>query len=216
MIRIVIANEHPVVRQGLRVFLDSDPEFDIVGETDNGPEVLRLVEDLRPDVLIVDLVIRGQDGPELTQQITRQWPDVRVVILSIRSDETSVQKALGSGAVGYVLKDSTAAELRRAIHDVMAGRRYLSPQLSERAIEAFVRNAQHAPFDEYNTLTSREQEVFRLAALGLNNAEVAAKLSISPRTVETHRSRIMHKLGLRTQTELVRYALRRGIVPKDD
>ena len=114
-----------------------------------------------------------------------------------------------------MLKESTAAELRRAIHDVMAGRRYLSAPLAERAIEAFVRSAQHGAFDEYNTLTSREQEVLKLAAQGLNNAEIAAKLAISPRTVETHRARLMHKLGLRTQTELVRYALRRGILSLD-
>jgi len=216
MIRIVVANNYPVVRQGLRSFLEHDPELSIVGETDDGPQAISLVEELHPDVLITDLLLREMDGLEVTQQVTRRWPDIRVVVMTTRSDETSVQKALASGAVGYVLKDSTAPELRRAIHDVIYGRRYLSAPLSERAIEAFVRSAQNGAFDPYNTLTSREQEVLKLAAQGLNNADIASKLSISPRTVETHRSRIMQKLGLRTQTELVRYALRRGILPLDN
>jgi DNA-binding NarL/FixJ family response regulator len=215
MIRIVVANDLPVVRQGLRSFLEADTEFSVVGETDNGQEVVALVEQFQPDVLIIDLVMRNANGFDVMRQIAGRWPDVHVVIMTTQADAASVQKALANGAAGYILKDATAADLRRAIRDVMAGRRYLSTPLAERAIEAFMRSIENGAFDEYNTLTSREQEVLKLAAQGLNNADIASKLSISPRTVETHRGRIMHKLGLRTQTELVRYALRRGILSLD-
>jgi two-component system, NarL family, response regulator NreC len=216
MIRFVIADDHYVVRQGLRAFLEADPEFSVVGEVDSGSEAISLVETLQPDVLIVDLIMPGMGGLEVAEQVTRQWPNVRVIILSGHADDATVRQALAVGAAGYVLKNADPAELSRAIQDVIAGRHYLSPPLSERAIEAFMRGTAQAAFDEYDTLTGREQEVLKLAAMGLNNAEVAAKLSISPRTAETHRGRIMHKLGLRTQTELVRYAIRRGILPMDE
>src|SRR5258708_3729051 len=212
MITIVVVDDHHVVRQGLRGFLETEPDFEIVGEAASGLEAGPLVEQLRRDVLIVDLLMPDVDGFEVIKQVVAQWPQTRVIVLSMYSDETSVQKAFGSGAVGYALKDSTASELSRGIREVMAGRRYLAPPLSDLAIEAFIRAGQRPVADEYDTLTPREQEVLALAARGLNNTEVAAKLSISPRTAETHRLRMMHKLGLHSQTELVRYALRRGIL----
>jgi DNA-binding NarL/FixJ family response regulator len=214
MLRIVVVDDHHVVRQGLRGFLETEPEFSIVGEAANGVDACTVVEELQPDVLIVDLIMPGLDGLEVTQHVTRHCPNIRVIILSMHGDEASVQKALASGAAGYVLKDSTAGDLVRAIRDVVAGRRYLSAPLSERAIEAFVRSAQQAAADEddHNALTHREQEVLRLAALGFSNTEIATKLIISPRTAEAHRAKMMRKLGLRSQTELVLYALRQGIL----
>jgi DNA-binding NarL/FixJ family response regulator len=214
MLRIVVVDDHHVVRQGLRGFLETEPEFIIVGEAANGVDACTVVEELQPDVLIVDLIMPGLDGLEVTQHVTRHCPNIRVIILSMHGDEASVQKALASGAAGYVLKDSTAGDLVRAIRDVVAGRRYLSAPLSERAIEAFVRSAQQAAADEddHNALTHREQEVLRLAALGFSNTEIATKLIISPRTAEAHRAKMMRKLGLRSQTELVLYALRQGIL----
>jgi two-component system, NarL family, response regulator NreC len=214
MLRIVVVDDHHVVRQGLRGFLETEPEFIIVGEAANGVDACTVVEELQPDVLIVDLIMPGLDGLEVTQHVTRHCPNIRVIILSMHGDEASVQKALASGAAGYVLKDSTAGDLVRAIRDVVAGRRYLSAPLSERAIEAFVRSAQQAATDEddHNALTHREQEVLRLAALGFSNTEIATKLIISPRTAEAHRAKMMRKLGLRSQTELVLYALRQGIL----
>ena len=216
MIRIVVADDHDVVRRGLRSFLEIDPEFSIVGEAANGLEVAPLIEELQPDVLILDMTMPGKTGLEVTQEIMQRWPQTRVIILSMHSDEALVQKALSYGAAGYVIKDSTSADIGRAIRDVVAGRRFLSSPLSERAIEAFMRNAPQVGFDAYTTLTAREQEVLKLAAQGLNNAEIGTQLAISPRTAETHRSRMMHKLGLRTQTELVRYAIKRGILPLDE
>jgi two-component system, NarL family, response regulator NreC len=214
MLTIVVVDDHHVVRQGLRGFLETEPEFSIVGEAANGVDACTVVEELQPDVLIVDLIMPGMDGLEVTQYVTRHCPNVRVIILSMHGDEASVQKALASGAAGYVLKDSTAGDLVRAIRDVVAGRRYLSAPLSERAIEAFVRSAQQAAADEddHNALTHREQEVLRLAAMGFSNTEIATKLTISPRTAEAHRAKMMRKLGLRSQTELVLHALRQGIL----
>jgi DNA-binding NarL/FixJ family response regulator len=214
MLRIVVVDDHHVVRQGLRGFLETEPEFKIVGEAANGLDGCAVVEELQPDVLIVDLIMPGMDGLEVTQHVTQHCPNIRVIILSMHGDEASVQKALACGAAGYVLKDSTAADLTRAIRDVVAGRRYLSSTLSERAIEAFVRSAQHAASDDddYNQLTNREHEVLKLAAVGFSNTEIATKLTISPRTAEAHRANMMRKLGLRSQTELVLHALRHGIL----
>ncbi len=216
MISVVVADDQPVVRQGLRSFFDGDSAITIVGDTGSGPELFGLLEELHPDVLIVGLTLPGIDGLEMTREVARRWVDIRVIILTMCSDEVLVQKALTSGALGYVLKNSTAAELKHAIHEVAAGRRHLSAPIAEQAIEAFVRGGKQPPFDRYNTLTKREQEVLKLAARGLSNAAIAGRLLISPRTVETHRARLMRKLGLRTQTELVRYSLRRGIVPMDE
>jgi two-component system, NarL family, response regulator NreC len=215
-INIVVADDHHVVRVGLRSLLEADAEFSVVGEATNGLDVIPVLEDLQPDVVIVDLLMPGQDGFQVTQQVTQRWPEMRVIILTIQESEVCVQKAFANGAAAYVLKNSTPADLARAIRDVVTGRRYLSPALFDRAIEAFVNCPRQTTFDPYTTLTRREQEVLTLAAMGLNIAQVATRLSISPRTVETHRSKILHKLELRTQTDLVRYAVRRGIIHLDD
>jgi DNA-binding NarL/FixJ family response regulator len=215
MIRVVVADDQPVVRQGLRSFFDGDSAITIVGDTGSGPELIDLLQEFQPDVLIIDLALPGIDVLEVTREVTQRWVDIHVIILTMSSGEAQVQKALTNGAAGYVLRNSTAAELRRAIHEVVAGRRYLSAPLVDQAIESIVRAGKQPPFDAYNTLTHREQEVLKLAAGGLNNSAIASRLLISPRTVESHRARLMRKLGLHTQTELVRYDLRRGIVPMD-
>jgi DNA-binding NarL/FixJ family response regulator len=166
-------------------------------------------------VIVLDLMMPGLNGLEATRQIGARSPQTRIVILSMHANEAYVLEALKNGASGYVLKDSSAAELVRAVREVMAGRRYLSPPLSERAIETYVQKALEAARDVYETLTNREREVLHLAAEGSSNAEIAVRLSLSARTVETHRAHMMHKLGLRTQTDLIRYALQRGIIPME-
>jgi two-component system response regulator NreC len=160
----------------------------------------------------MDLAMPSIDGWTVTQRAHQRWPDLRIIILSIHADEASVRRALANGAMGYILKDAPTEDLLQAVKTVMVGRRYLSPLLSERAIDVFVNGPSTSSntADAFETLTSREREVFDLAAEGLNNNEIAAQLSISPRTAETHRANIMRKLGLRTQTDLVRYAIRRG------
>lgn len=213
MTTIVLADDHHIVRQGLRALLEAEPDFSLVGETGDGLEAVQLAERLRPDVIVLDLMMPGLNGLEATRQIAARAPQTRVVILSMHANEAYVLEALRNGAAGYVLKDSSAAELVRAVREVVAGRRYLSPPLSERAIEAYIQKAQETPRDPYDTLTNREREVLHLAAQGHSSAEIAARLSLSPRTVETHRAHLMRKLGLRSQTDLIRYALQRGIIP---
>jgi two-component system response regulator NreC len=213
---IVLAEDHQIVRQGLRALLEPEADFQIVGEASDGSEALQLAERVRPDVMIVDLMMPGLNGLEVTHQVARRSPKTRVIILSAFDNEAYVTEALGNGAAGYVLKKSSAADLVQAVREVITGRRYLSPTLSERAIEAYVRFIQEvrdSALDLYETLTPREREVLHLAAEGYTNAEIAARLSISRRTVETHRANMMRKLGLRTPTDLIRYAVQRGILP---
>ncbi len=167
-------------------------------------------------MLVIDLMMPGLSGLEVTRQVHQRSPRTHIVILSMYSNEAYVLEALKNGAAAYVLKGSSTADLVQAVREVAAGRRYLSPPLSERAIERYVQKAEYTVRDSYDTLTNREREVLHLAAEGLTNAEVADRLSISPRTAETHRANLMRKLGLRTQTDLIRYALRRGILPLND
>jgi DNA-binding NarL/FixJ family response regulator len=216
MTSIVLAEDHQVVRQGLRALLEAQSDFRLIGEAGDGLQTLQLVEHLHPDVLIVDLMMPGLNGLEVTRQVSQRSPGTRVVILSMHSNEAYVLEALRNGAAGYVLKDSSAADLVQAVREVVTGRRYLSSPLSERAIEAYLQKATSANMDAYETLTTREREVLQLAAEGYSNTDIAERLSISPRTAETHRANMMHKLGLRTQTDLIRYALRRGILPMEE
>ncbi len=215
-VSILLADDHPVVRQGLRALLEGEPDFRIVDEAGDGLEASQLAERLQPDMLVLDLMMPGLNGLEVTRQVSQRSPRTRVVILSMHANEAYVLEALRNGATGYVLKDSSAADLVQAVREVTAGRRYLSPPLSERAIEAYTQKAKAAVLDLYETLTAREREVLHLAAEGHTSREIADRLHISPRTVEVHRANMMHKLGLRTQTDLIRYALRRGILPMEE
>jgi len=213
-IRILLADDHQVVREGFRALLEAEPDFEIVAETGDGLEAVRLTEHQKPHVLVVDLMMPGLNGLEVARQITQRLPRTHIVVLSMHANEAYVLEALKNGACAYVLKDASAAELVRAVREANVGRRYLSPPLSEPAIDNYIQRTRNSDsLDLYDTLTNREREVLQLAAEGHTNAEIAGRLFISPRTVETHRANVMHKLGLRSQTELVRYALRRGIMP---
>lgn len=212
-ISILLADDHIVVRQGLRSLLEAQPDFEVIGEAKDGPETLQQVEALRPQVLVLDLVMPGMSGLEVVRRVHEQ---TRVIILSMHSNEAYVVEALRSGAYGYVLKDATAGELAEAIRAVVAGQHFLSAPFSEHGIEEYLRRGRTGPLDPYETLTAREREVLALAAGGLSNPEIAGRLMISPRTVEIHRANMMHKLNLHTQTELVRYAIRRGLVTLEE
>jgi len=214
-VKILLADDHPIVRQGLRTLLQAEAGFVMVGEASTGLEALQLVERSKPDVLIIDLMMPGMNGLEVLRQVNKLFPNVRVIVLSMHSNEAYVLEALKHGAAGYVLKESNSADLIQAVREVIAGRRYLSSPLSERAIEAYVQKGQDTGEDPYETLTTREREVLQLAAEGRTNPEIASALCVSPRTVEIHRANMMHKLGLHHQTDLVRYALRRGILSLD-
>ncbi|GAP15646.1 two component transcriptional regulator, LuxR family [Longilinea arvoryzae] len=212
-ITILLADDHIVVRQGLRSLLEAQPDFEVIGEAKDGLEAVKQVEALHPGVLVLDLVMPGMSGMEVVRRVHDQ---THVIILSMHSNEAYVVEALRSGAYGYVLKDATAGELAQAIRTVVNGQRFLSAPFSEHGIEAYLRRSRTGPLDPYETLTAREREVLVLAANGLSNPEIANRLTISPRTAEIHRANMMHKLDLHTQTDLVRYALRRGLVTLEE
>ncbi len=210
-IRLLLADDHPLVREGLRALLESDDDFCVVGQADDGVDVASLVEQLCPDVVVLDLMMPGRSGLDVTRELAQCPLAPPVLILSMHESEAYVFEALRSGAAGYVLKQAPAAELALGIRAVASGVRYLSPPLTERALEAYIRRA-GGEADPYDTLTGREREVVALAAEGHTNADIAAQLFISRRTVETHRARAMRKLGLRGHVELVLFAMRRGLV----
>lgn len=216
MIRIVLADDHHIVRQGLRALLELEPDFSIVGEAADGLEAIHQVERLKPDVLIIDLVMPGLNGLEVTRLISQRFPQTRVVILSMYTNESYVLEALRNGAFGYVPKCSEGIHLVQAVREAAAGRRYLSPPLSNEAVNAYAERTKETSVDIYETLTTREREVLHLVAEGHTNAEIAVRLFISPRTVEIHRASMMRKLGLRNYADLVRYALEKGILPQKD
>ncbi len=214
-IRLVLADDHPLVLEGLRALLESDADFSVVGQTDDGMEVRSMVESVRPDVVVLDLMMPGRSGLEVTRELAQRPKAPPMLILSMHESEAYVFEALRSGAAGYVLKQAPAAELSLAIRAVASGARYLSPPLTERALEAYVRRFGERP-DPYDTLTPRERQVLALAAEGHSNADIATRLFISRRTVESHRARAMRKLGLRTHVELALFAVRRGMVAHEN
>ena len=209
---IVIADDHHVVRQGLRALIERERDFAVTGEAADGREVAGVVERLKPHVLVLDLMMPGLNGLEVIRQVQRCAPGTRIVVLSMHANEAYVVEALRNGASAYVLKSASAAEVVKAAREVMAGRRHLSPPLSTRAIEEYAAKTKGGALDIYETLTPREREVLHLAAEGFGNPEIATRLSISVRTAETHRANLMRKLGLHSQTDVVRYAISRGII----
>jgi two-component system response regulator NreC len=213
---IVLADDHPVVRRGMRSLLESEPEFSVVDEAGDGLDTVRLVERLRPDVLILDLMMPGLNGLETLRIIRQRSPQTRVVVFSMYSGIAFIGEALKNGAMGYVLKGCEEEHLIRAVREAAAGKRFLCPPVTERAIEAYIEQARTAPLDPHETLTAREREVLQLAAEGATNPEIAARLHISHRTVENHRTSLMRKLRLKNHSELVRYALRRCLIPLDE
>ena len=213
-IKVLLADDHDLVRQGLRSLLESENGIEVVDECGDGREVLEKLEEASPDVLLCDLKMPGLNGLEVARKAANS--STRVLMLSVHADEVFVRKALHNGAAGYLLKDSSKEELVRAIREVAAGRHYLSAPLTARAIEAYADGPPpNDDFMGYDALTDREREILQLAAEGYGNKEIGERLFISPRTVETHRANFMRKLNVESQAELIRYALQRGILPDD-
>lgn len=212
MTTIVVADDHHLVRQGFILLLREEADFRLVGEASDGMEALRLVETTQPDILLLDLMMPRLHGLEVTRQLKAKQSPTKVIVISIHQEESYVIEALRSGAWGYVLKDSTGTDLIEAVRKVKQGWRYLSPSVSEIAINLL----QHQPVklarDGAPGLSNRERLVLQLAAEGMTSAQIAERLFISRRTAETHRANLMRKLELRSQTDLVRYAIRQGVI----
>lgn len=210
MTTIVLADDHHIVRHGLKAVLETDPDFKVVGEASGGNEAVKLVQQLKPNVLVCDLMMGGTNGFETTRLVRNLVPETNVIILSMYADESYVVEALRAGARGYILKTSPADEMIHAIREVINGNRYLSPSLSDRAFE-YYSNKSKGTSDE--DLTVRELEVLQLIVQGYTNERIADLWSISRRTVESHRTNLMRKLGLHNQKELKYYVFEHGIAP---
>ena len=215
-VTVLLADDHPIVRQGLRHLFEEESEINIVGEASDGLQAVQLTEKLKPNVLILDIMMPDLNGLEVLRQVKERSPGTTSIVLSMQSADVYVVEALKAGALGYVLKETGPSEMLNALQQVVRGQRYLSPRISERLIDVLIQTVEKAPADPYQTLTNREREVLQMAAEGLSSSEIGKRLSISPRTAELHRGRMMNKLGLRNQTELIRYALKRGILPLED
>lgn len=214
MLSIVIADDHAVVRAGVRLVLEREADLRVVGEVAAGDEALTQTRALAPDVLVLDLSLPGLSGLEVARQVSAAGGPTRIVVLSMHSSDAYVFEAFKAGVGGYVLKDASAGELVRAIRSVAAGQQYLSPPLSLERLRMYAARAEPSA-DPYQALSVRERQVLELVADGGTNVEIAALLAVSPRTVEAHRASLMAKLGLRGQQELLRYAIRRGITKVD-
>jgi DNA-binding NarL/FixJ family response regulator len=212
-VTVLLADDHPIVRQGLRHLLEAEPDLKIVGEAEDGLQAVQLTEKFKPNVLVVDIMMPGLNGLEVLRQVKDRSPGTCSIVLSMQSADVYVVEALKSGALGYVLKETGPSELVNAVQQVISGKRYLSPRLSERLIDVLLQTSDELTLDPYETLTNREREILHMAAEGLTTSAIAKRLSISPRTAELHRGRMMGKLGFNNQTELIRYALKRGILP---
>ncbi len=212
-IKVMIIDDHEVVRRGLRVQLEAEANLLVVGEAVDGFDALEKIDSLNPDVVIADLQLPRMNGIEAIRQINLSYPRVKIIAYTFYDDESTVLSAFHAGAMGYVLKCSHLEELINAIRSTLAGHRYLGSPLPDLAIDAFINMRAVAPKDPYSLLTSREREVLQLVAERNSNVQIAQKLFISRRTVEIHRSHIMKKLGLhRPQVDLVRYAAERGLI----
>jgi two-component system, NarL family, response regulator NreC len=215
-IKILLVDDHAILRQGLRALLESEPDFQVTGEASTGLEALKKVETLNPDVVILDLGIPDLNGLEVTRRIHEDHPQTKIVILSMHEKEAYIIESVKYGASAYILKGSEAWELTQAIRQAMLGKRYLSSTFDENVIDSYLKKTQTGQLEPFETLTSRERQIMFLAAEGLSNQDIAQKLTISPRTVEVHRARVMHKLNLQNHAELVRYAITRKLIPLDD
>jgi two-component system response regulator NreC len=214
-IRILLADDHELVRKGIISLLANSPEFEFVGEAADGAEAVRKTEELHPDVVVIDLSMPRVSGTEATRSICRRFPDINVLILTMHESDEYLYQILKSGAKGYVLKSSGREELSLAIRTVARGQRYFSRQVSDRLVEDFLRGTQERsatrPETEY-ALTRREAEILALIGEGLNSQQIAEQLFISHRTVDTHRTNIMQKLNIHDTAKLVRFAIEKGFV----
>ena len=212
-IRILIADDHGVVRKGLRLQLEQHTDFEVIGEANHGREAVMLADELSPDIVIMDIAMPNLNGIQAAAQIVKKNPQVGIIVLSMHSDETYLTRTLAAGAKGYLLKENAEVDLERAVRHVAQGKPYFSPAIASALLEDYMRQLQQRGLqDSYDLLTEREKEVLQLLAEGKTNKDVALLLNLSPNTVETHRTRLMQKLDLHSTAEIVLYAVRKQII----
>jgi len=211
--RVLLADDHNLIRAGLRLVIDRESEFTVVGEAADGRQAVALAESLKPDIVVMDIGMPGLNGIEACRQIRENLPDTQVVMLSMHSDEAYVLRALKAGARAYLLKDSAEADLARAIRAAAEGKSFFSPAVGKVLLEDYMRKLQRTGAeDSYELLSPREREVLQLVAEGKSSKEIASLLNLSVYTVETHRAKLMQKLNLRSVPEVILYAVRKGII----
>jgi DNA-binding NarL/FixJ family response regulator len=212
-LRILLGDDHTLLRNGLRKILQERADWEVVAEAGDGREAMRLSLEVQPDIAILDIGMPLLNGIEATRQIVKRLPDLRILILSMHANEAYIIQALKAGAKGYLLKDSADTELIRGVAAVSNGKSYFSPAVSKVMLDDYVRHLSDKGItDRYDSLSEREREVFQLVAEGYSNKEIATLLSVSPATIETHRAHILQKLDVHNTAELVLYAVRRGVI----
>jgi DNA-binding NarL/FixJ family response regulator len=212
-LRIVLGDDHTLMRHGLRKILEEQPDWTVVAEASDGREAVRQTLALQPDVVVLDIGMPLLNGIEATRQIARRFPNVNILILSMHSEEAYITQAMKAGARGYLLKDSADTDLIRAVVAVAAGKSFFSPAVAKVMLDDYVRHlAEKGVVDRFESLSEREREIFQLIAEAHSNKEIADLLSVSPATVETHRAHILQKLDVHNTAELVLYAVRRGVI----
>lgn len=215
-IKIVLADDHQIVRHGLRSLLLDEPDMRVVAEADNGRAVMRLVQEVSPDVVIMDISMPGLNGIEATRQIVAEYPGIKIIALSMHSDSLFVLNMLKAGASGYLLKDCALEELVKAIRTVVDHKTYLSPGISDVVIKDFISGWSSTDSSAFSVLTAREREVLQLMAEGKTTNQIAECLCVSVKTVESHRKQIMNKSGIHSVAELTKYAIRQGLTSLED
>jgi DNA-binding NarL/FixJ family response regulator len=211
--RVLIADDHGIVRQGLRALLEKSPDVSVVGEASDGREAVRLAAELRPNIVVMDIAMPMLNGVDATSQILSRDPEIKVIILSMHSDESYILRALSAGAKGYLLKDSAEGDILPAVQTVAKGRPYFSPVIASTLLDEYLQTMKKNKVrDSYDLLSEREKEVLQLLAEGKSNKEVASVLNLSPYTIESHRTSLMQKLNLHNTAEIVLYAVRKNII----
>lgn len=213
---VFVVDDHRLTREGLRSLIEHDSSLNLVGEASNGRDALRQVAKLKPDVVVMDLAMPDLNGIEATRQIHRDYPDIRILGLSMHADREYVRQVLEAGASGYVVKDSAFDELEKAVRTIMRGSIYLSPQVADIVVDEYLHQSQQNEPNIYSQLSAREREILQLIAEGYTTKEIAAKLIVSVKTVETHRRNIMETLNLHSVAELTKYAVRSGLTSLDN
>jgi DNA-binding NarL/FixJ family response regulator len=215
--RVLLAEDHTIVRKGLLALLDSEAGIEVIGEAQDGREAVARAEQLRPDVVLMDITMPVLNGLEATRQIKKRFPEVKVLILTVHSDDEYIRQILRAGASGYLVKQAAPHELISAIEAIQRGESYLSPSVSKKVVDGYVQYSAGAEEeDSYERLTGREREVLQLIAEGSSTRDIAQMLDLSVKTAETHRARIMDKLDIHSTAELTQYAIRKGVISLDE